>query len=155
MDLNKNTNKQKPKNINDLSATYFGEDDPNNAYDSQLQLLQNNEDYDEVIDSLDNQRVNNARGTSSRQDNKEEFTHQGDSNINNFIRKSTVSRIYSDTKMNDILELHKTNKLSENQFGSSKEFMKQVMYSVPLDKLYRVMASCQFAEDSDFCPVLL
>ena len=29
------------------------------------------------------------------------------------------------------------------------------MYSVPLDKLYEVMASCQFSENSDFCPVLL
>ena len=33
--------------------------------------------------------------------------------------------------------------------------MKMVSYSVPLNKLYRIMASCQFIEGSDFCPVLV
>ena len=33
--------------------------------------------------------------------------------------------------------------------------MKMVMYSVPLNKLYRIMASCQFNEGADFCPVLV
>ena len=33
--------------------------------------------------------------------------------------------------------------------------MDDVMYSVPLNKLYRIMASCQYNEDSKFCPVLI
>lgn len=33
--------------------------------------------------------------------------------------------------------------------------MKKVMYSVPLNKLYEVLASCQFNENADFCPVLV
>ena len=33
--------------------------------------------------------------------------------------------------------------------------MKKVMYYVPLDKLYKVIASCQYTENSDFCPVLV
>ena len=33
--------------------------------------------------------------------------------------------------------------------------MNKVMYSVPLNKLYQVMASCQYNEDSEFCPVLV
>jgi len=33
--------------------------------------------------------------------------------------------------------------------------MEKVMYSVPLNKLYKVVASCQYNENSDFCPVLV
>lgn len=42
-----------------------------------------------------------------------------------------------------------------NQCSNSKDFMKKVMYSVPLNKLYEVLASCQFNENADFCPVLV
>jgi len=33
--------------------------------------------------------------------------------------------------------------------------MNAVMYSVPLDKLYEVMFSCQYNEDSEYCPIIL
>ena len=33
--------------------------------------------------------------------------------------------------------------------------MRNVMYSVPLKKLYKVVASCNYNEKADFCPVLL
>lgn len=33
--------------------------------------------------------------------------------------------------------------------------MKNVMYSVPLNKLYKMMASCQYTEGASFCPVLI
>ena len=33
--------------------------------------------------------------------------------------------------------------------------MKGVMYSVPLNKLYKVVASCNFNENAPFCPVLV
>lgn len=33
--------------------------------------------------------------------------------------------------------------------------MSKVMYQVPLYKLYKVVASCQFEEDAEFCPVLV
>ena len=33
--------------------------------------------------------------------------------------------------------------------------MDKVMYEIPLEKLYRVIASCQYEEGSDFCPVLV
>ena len=33
--------------------------------------------------------------------------------------------------------------------------MEQVQYTVPLDRLYHVVASCQYQEGSDFCPVLV
>ena len=29
------------------------------------------------------------------------------------------------------------------------------MYSVPLNKLYKIMASCQYNENAEFCPVLI
>ena len=33
--------------------------------------------------------------------------------------------------------------------------MNKVMYSIPLNKLYKVIASCQYNEAADFCPVLV
>ena len=33
--------------------------------------------------------------------------------------------------------------------------MDMVMYEIPLEKLYKVVASCQYQEGSDFCPVLV
>ena len=33
--------------------------------------------------------------------------------------------------------------------------MQKVMYQVPLDKLYQIVASCQFNDYEDFCPVLI
>ena len=50
---------------------------------------------------------------------------------------------------------HRTWRLEENQFSSAKEYMRKVMYQVPLNKLYKVIASCQYEEGADFCPVLV
>jgi len=33
--------------------------------------------------------------------------------------------------------------------------MKKVMYSVPLDKLYRIISSCEYNEKGVFCPVIV
>ena len=33
--------------------------------------------------------------------------------------------------------------------------MKEVMFSVPLSKLYKVIGSCNYNEDALFCPVLV
>ena len=33
--------------------------------------------------------------------------------------------------------------------------MNQVMYKVPLDELYTIISSCNYNEESDFCPVLI
>ena len=51
---------------------------------------------------------------------------------------------------------HKENRIeNNNQSKSAKEFLSKVMYQVELHKLYEVMASCQFKEDSMFCPVMV
>ena len=42
-----------------------------------------------------------------------------------------------------------------NQFSNSKKFLREVMFKVPLNKLYELVASCQYNEESDFCPVLV
>ena len=57
--------------------------------------------------------------------------------------------------MKEIEELHDKYNPADNQCRNSKDFMKKVMYYVPLDKLYKVIASCQYTENSDFCPVLV
>ena len=57
--------------------------------------------------------------------------------------------------MFDIKNAHRTNAPAENQYKSAKDFMRNVMYSVPLNKLYKVVASCNYNEKADFCPVLL
>ena len=46
-------------------------------------------------------------------------------------------------------------RLEDNQFSSAKEYMRKVMYEVPLSKLYKVVASCQYEEDAKYCPVLV
>ena len=51
--------------------------------------------------------------------------------------------------------MHEKYNPADNQCKNSKDFMKKVMYYVPLDKLYKVIASCQYTENSDFCPVLV
>ena len=33
--------------------------------------------------------------------------------------------------------------------------MRHVMYTVPLSELYKVLASCNFNEQNEFCPVLV
>ena len=54
-----------------------------------------------------------------------------------------------------MIKQHNENDLLTNQAKTSKDFMKKAMYSVPLEKLYKVMASCQYNEDADYCPVLV
>ena len=44
---------------------------------------------------------------------------------------------------------------NHNQSKSAKEFLSKVLYQVELHKLYEVMASCQYKEDSPFCPVMV
>ena len=50
---------------------------------------------------------------------------------------------------------HEEYNLEKSQFSSAKQYMDKVMYEIPLEKLYRVIASCQYEENSDFCPVLV
>ena len=58
-------------------------------------------------------------------------------------------------EMKKVQALHMKNSLENRQYTSTKEFMNAVTYNLPLNELYRVMASCQYTEDSDFCPVLV
>jgi hypothetical protein len=52
-------------------------------------------------------------------------------------------------------EAHEDFKLENNQASSAKKFMKKVMYKVPLDKLYRIISSCQYDSKGVFCPVIV
>lgn len=54
-----------------------------------------------------------------------------------------------------IAELHKKWQLSEHQFKSSKEMLKKITFNVPLNKLYEVVASCNYNAQNVFCPVLI
>ena len=38
---------------------------------------------------------------------------------------------------------------------SAKEFLQTVQYKVPLKKLYKVLASCQYNESGLYCPVIV
>ena len=55
----------------------------------------------------------------------------------------------------EIKAAHSKHAPEANQYNTAKEFMRNVMYSVPLKKLYKVVASCNYNEKADFCPVLL
>ena len=66
-------------------------------------------------------------------------------------------RTMKSTPMSNIVQLHEEHNLQEmhKQCKTSKDFMKMCMYSVPLDSLYRILASCQYRQDAEFCPVLV
>ena len=69
-------------------------------------------------------------------DEKQNFALQGDS-------------------LEKIRQAHKKNNPETNQCKDSSDFMHKVMYSVPLNQLYEVVASCNYDEKSNFCPVLI
>ena len=50
---------------------------------------------------------------------------------------------------------HANNSIHKKEIRSAKEFMQNIQYKVPLKKLYKVLASCQYNEKGDFCPVLV
>ena len=67
-----------------------------------------------------------------------------------------LKRIQKYDQVAKMKKAHEDNSLEvKNQSKSAKEFLSKVMYEVELHKLYEVMASCQFKEDSDFCPVMV
>ena len=49
---------------------------------------------------------------------------------------------------------HQLQRSNENM-RESKDYIDKVMFKVPLSKLYKVIASCQFNEKGYFCPVLV
>ena len=69
--------------------------------------------------------------------------------------ESEPDRDYSNADLDTIEYAHKVNNIESNQFRTSKDFVKAAMYSVPLNKLYEVIASCQYNETAMFCPVLV
>ena len=52
-------------------------------------------------------------------------------------------------------EIHKATELKSSQCNSAKDYMRSVMYTVPLSELYKVVASCNYNEENEFCPVLV
>ena len=72
--------------------------------------------------------------------------------IDNETLRKTLSRNVLRTK---IEQAHKKHKLENSKIESAKDFMTKVMYSVPLSKLYQVVASCQYNEGAEYCPVLV
>ena len=51
-------------------------------------------------------------------------------------------RSYTNADLETIKYAHKANNIESNQFRTSKEFVNAARYSVPLNKLYEVVASC-------------
>ena len=83
---------------------------------------------------------------------KDEADFDGEDHTPNVDRTPKVDDAHLEQK---IREEHKNWRLEENQFSSAKEYMRKVMYQVPLNKLYKVIASCQYEEEAKFCPVLV
>ena len=54
-----------------------------------------------------------------------------------------------------IKKAHMDNDPKTSHCNKSSEFMNKVMYSMPLNQLYEVIASCNYDEKSNFCPVLI
>ena len=47
------------------------------------------------------------------------------------------------------------NKLETNQFKGSKDMMRNIEFTVPIDELYKVVASCNYNINNFYCPVLV
>ena len=74
--------------------------------------------------------------------------------IRGMMETEGAEELMKDAEMDEILHQHAEHQLQDNQCRTSKQFMQKVMYSVPLDKLYKVIASCQYNDNGEFCPVL-
>ena len=57
--------------------------------------------------------------------------------------------------LEQIKQQHVKNRLEDNQCSSAKEYIRKVLYKVPLDKLYKVLFSCLYEENAEFCPVIV
>ena len=57
--------------------------------------------------------------------------------------------------MHQIKAIHADNRLEHNQFTTSKEMLNALKFSVPLDKLYKVVASCNYNQANLYCPVIV
>ena len=57
--------------------------------------------------------------------------------------------------LSKIKKSHEENTLLESQCKSAKEYLRKIRFEVPLDDLYQVSSSCQYDENSEFCPVLV
>ena len=64
-------------------------------------------------------------------------------------------QVLQDAALNKIVYENRHNRLKDKQYRTAKEFMKDVMYQVPLNKLYQVLASCNYNESGNFCPALV
>ena len=60
---------------------------------------------------------------------------------------------YSD--LEEIKYLHDDNKLASNQYSDSKQMQEKLMFKCPLNRLYTVVASCNYNSQNPFCPVLV
>ena len=54
-----------------------------------------------------------------------------------------------------IEERHRENRLEDNQFKTSKGLLNKMEFKVPLEKLYKVVASCNYNIANLYCPVLV
>ena len=52
-------------------------------------------------------------------------------------------------------ELHDANNLASHQFKKSKAMMRDIEFTVPIDELYKVVASCNYNINNYYCPVLV
>ena len=55
----------------------------------------------------------------------------------------------------EIKRLHEENDLAINQYSTSKQMIEKMVFKCPLDKLYSVIASCNYNIQNRFCPVLV
>ena len=65
------------------------------------------------------------------------------------------NQVIQDAALAKILLENRHNQLRNKQYKSAKAFMKDVMFQVPLNKLYKVLSSCNYNEAGNFCPVLV
>ena len=54
-----------------------------------------------------------------------------------------------------MIQAHQKNNIENTDIKSAKEFMQKIQSKVPLKGLYKVLASCNYNENSLYCPVII
>ena len=54
-----------------------------------------------------------------------------------------------------MIQAHQKNRIEHANIKSAKEFMQEIQSKVPLKGLYKVIASCNYNENSHYCPVII
>lgn len=86
---------------------------------------------------------------------EDSVTHRLNPDGPDYIEDCTNDAATLDKQSEHIKNVHEEHSLKKNQCENPKEMLGKLSFKVPLDKLYRLVASCNYNVQNRFCPVLV